>query len=141
MARILCIDDDLDIQQSCRMILEAVGHEVQTASNGTDGVKKAQEWQPEVIVLDVMMTNDTEGFHVAYTLRQDAMLKNVPILMLTSINEKSGMKFDPQKDGEFLPVDLFIDKPISPQVLTESVAKLLATPKDQLNIEGRTHLV
>ncbi|HNT30443.1 MAG TPA: response regulator [bacterium] len=141
MAKILCVDDDPDILATCRMILSSDGHEVETADNGTAGLEKAKSWQPDCIVLDVMMTTDTEGFHAAYAIRQDETLQHTPILMLTSINETTNAKFDPDKDGEFLPVDAFIEKPVTPDNLKETVKKLLALTDGEINIAGRKQIL
>ena len=137
MAKILCIDDDPDIIESCRVTLEAEGHTVEEAANGDLGYEKAKSFKPDMIILDVMMQNDSEGFHTAYKFRGDAALKLTPILMLTSVTEKTGFKFNPAKDGAFLPVDDFIAKPIAPKQLIELTNRLLALPKDQINASGK----
>ncbi len=133
MARIICIDDDRDIVETCKMTLEAKGHQVETASGGSEGLEKAKSFKPELILLDVMMDDTTDGFHTAYNFRKEADLKDVPILMLTSINQETGLGFNKEKDGEFLPVDEFVEKPIQPEKLIELADKLLALPKDQIN--------
>ncbi|MBM4055871.1 MAG: response regulator [Planctomycetes bacterium] len=129
--KILIIDDDPDIVEAMRMPLEANSYAVTTAKNGKEGLQKVKEEAPDLIILDVMMDTDTEGFHVAYTLRsEDAdseykKYKNIPILMITAISGKKGMKFLMEKDMEYLPVDDFIEKPVKPKDLIEKVAKLL----------------
>lgn len=137
MAKVICIDDDRDVLESCKVVLEAQGHEVATAGGGKEGLELAKEFGPDLILLDVMMDDQTDGFHTAYAFRQDEGLKFVPILMLTSINEVTGMGFDKDKDGSFLPVDEFVEKPIEPQKLIELSSKLLALPKDKINVEGK----
>ncbi len=130
--KILIIDDDPDIVEAMRMPLEANSYNVITASSGKEGLQRAKEVLPDLIILDVMMETDTEGFHVAYELRSeepDAEYKNcrkIPILMITAISQKKGMSFSPEKDDTFLPVDRFIEKPIQPKDLLEKVAELLA---------------
>ena len=136
MAKILCIDDDKDILDTCEVILEGQGHTVKTAINGKEGFEKASEFGPDLIVLDVMMDNSTEGFHTAYKFRQTETLRHTPILMLTSVNETSPQKFS-AKDGEFLPVDAFMEKPVKPKEFVAKVRELLALPKDRVNTEGR----
>ncbi|MBS1257382.1 MAG: Alkaline phosphatase synthesis transcriptional regulatory protein PhoP [Candidatus Scalindua arabica] len=129
--KILIIDDDPDIVEAMRMPLEANGYKVITANCGKEGLKKAREEIPDLIMLDVMMETDTEGFHVAYELRSenhDSEYRNcrkIPILMLTAISQKKGMSFSPEKDEVFLPVDDFIEKPIQPKDLLKKVAELL----------------
>ncbi len=137
MAKILCVDDDRDILDTCEVVLQGQGHAVSTAVNSKEGFEKALKERPALIILDVMMDDSTEGFHMAQKLRATEALKYVPILMLTSVNETSPQKFG-EKDGEFLPVDAFMEKPVKPKEFVAKVAELLALKKDQVNVEGRT---
>jgi DNA-binding response OmpR family regulator len=136
MTKILCIDDDHDVIEFCKIALESKGFDVATANDGTEGYDKAVNFKPELIILDVMMSNTTEGFHTAYKFRQNEELKFTPILMFTSINQEFNYNFSKEKDGEFLPVDDFVEKPISAKVLLEKVEKLLKIENDQINIHG-----
>ena len=136
MAKIICIDDDKDILDTCEVILQGQGHTVETAINGKEGFEKASKLKPDLIILDVMMDESTEGFHTAYKFRQSEALKYTPILMLTSVNETSPQKFS-AKDGEFLPVDAFMEKPVKPKEFVAQVKELLALKKEQVNVEGR----
>jgi len=137
MPKILCIDDDRDILDSLKASLESFGHTVETAESGNEGLDKAKNNIPDLIILDVMMGSDTEGFHTSYNIRKNEELKFKPILMLTSVNQKSDFKFNPDTDGEFLPVDAFIEKPFNPKKLDELVKKLLGLPKDKINVNGK----
>ncbi|OGR44662.1 MAG: hypothetical protein A2X35_04975 [Elusimicrobia bacterium GWA2_61_42] len=137
MAKILCIDDDKDILDTCEVVLQGQGHTVETAINGREGFEKAAKLKPDLIILDVMMDDSTEGFQTAQKFRRTETLKYVPILMLTSVNETSPQKFG-EKDGEFLPVDGFMEKPVKPKEFVAKVKELLALTKDQVNVEGRT---
>ena len=129
--KILIIDDDPDIVEAMRMPLEANAYNVVAANSGKEGLQRAKEEVPDLIILDVMMETDTEGFHVAYELRSDEQTseykdcKNIPILMITAISQKKGMNFSLEKDDAFLPVNSFIEKPIQPKDLLERVAELL----------------
>jgi CheY-like chemotaxis protein len=131
-AKILIVDDDPDIVESLKMTLEANRYEVYTAANGPEGLKQVKSVKPDLIILDVMMDTVTEGFQVTYQLRNPdpqseyAQYSKIPIMMLTAIGEKKHMKFSTQTDGDFLPVDDFVEKPIRPQVLLEKVKKLLS---------------
>lgn len=131
-AKILIVDDDPDIVEALKMTLEANNYKVFTAANGTEGLRQVKAVNPDLIILDVMMDTITEGFQVSYQLRNPdpnseyAPYSKIPILILTAIVEKKRMKFSPQADGDFLPVDDFVEKPIRPQVLLEKVKKLLA---------------
>jgi CheY-like chemotaxis protein len=124
---ILIIDDDIDLVEIIRVTLENEGYGVIDAQNGERGLARAREEQPDLVLLDVMMGNVDEGFQVAYQLRSDATTKEIPILMLTAVGDQTGFDFDPAKDQEFLPVDEFIEKPISPRNLIDLVRKHLPT--------------
>ena len=129
--KIITIDDDPDVLEVLRIALEANNYEVYGASNGTDGLRMIKEVRPDLIILDVMMDTITEGFQVSYQLRsQDPkseyrQFSKIPIIMLTGISQKIDMKFSPEKDGEYLPVDEFVEKPIRVESLLEKVKKLL----------------
>jgi len=129
--KIVTIDDDPDILDVLRIALEANHYEVHAASSGTEGLKVIKQVHPDLIILDVMMDTVTEGFHVSYELRnQDPKseyheFSKTPIIMLTSISQKMGMTFSPEKDGEYLPIDEFVEKPLRIESLLEKVKKLL----------------
>ncbi|OGP98965.1 MAG: hypothetical protein A2Z51_04055 [Deltaproteobacteria bacterium RBG_19FT_COMBO_52_11] len=130
-AKILIVDDDPDIVEALKMTLEAHHYQVYTAANGTEGLRQVKAVTPDLIILDVMMDSITEGFQVSYQLRNPdpkseyAPYSKIPILMLTAIVEKKHMKFSTKTDGDFLPVDDFVEKPIRPQVLLEKIKKMV----------------
>ena len=130
-AKILIVDDDPDIVEALKMTLEAHHYQVYTAANGTEGLRQVKAVTPDLIILDVMMDSITEGFQVSYQLRNPdpkseyAPYSKIPILMLTAIVEKKHMKFSTKTDGDFLPVDDFVEKPIRSQVLLEKIKKML----------------
>lgn len=133
MSKILIVDDDPDIVLAVRMSLEAEGHEVIEAASGADGIEKIKSEEPDLIILDVMMETKTEGFQLALKLRsQDPsseyiQYKNIPILMLTAIHSTTPLKFEP--DIDYLPVEIFVDKPIDPDDLVGKVGWLLSQEK------------
>ncbi len=121
MARILVVDDDPDIVEASQLFLQKEGHEVQTAFSRTEGMAKVASFDPELLVLDVMMEQPDDGFAMAQELRR--MGKKFPILMLSSVGVASGLSFG--QDDEMVPVDDFQSKPVEPAVLVAKVAKLL----------------
>lgn len=131
MKKILIIDDDTDMVEAMKIALESVGYNVNSAPNGTLGLQELLNVKPDLVILDVMMETDTEGFNVAWAIRSDdenskyAALKNIPILMITGVGQEKKMKFDPKKDQEFLPVNDFVEKPVRPADLIAKVAKYL----------------
>jgi two-component system alkaline phosphatase synthesis response regulator PhoP len=119
--KILIIDDDIDLVEAMRLTLESEGFEVVDAQDGTKGLEKTAEEHPDLIILDVMMGTQDEGFHVAYQIRAQKDSAQIPIIMLTAIGQETGYTFDKEKDEEFLPVDEFLEKPINPDTLIELV--------------------
>ena len=129
--KILIIEDDEDIVNAMRIVLEKNGYQVSWAATGDEGLRAVKEKQPNLIILDVMMETRTKGFHVAYKLRSTdpksefAPYKNVPILMVTSIHETTTTRFDDATGSEWLPVDEFIEKPVQPEQLLSTVRRML----------------
>ncbi|MCM8797931.1 MAG: response regulator [Candidatus Omnitrophica bacterium] len=126
MAKILIIDDDPDMVKAMRVVLESKNYQVETASSGKEGLKKAEQGKPDLIILDVMMENLDTGFEVSRELKKDCILKDIPILMLTSIKERTGLDFEKEAgDKDWLPVDAYCDKPLNPDDLVAKVEALL----------------
>ncbi len=124
-SKVLIIDDDVDIQDVMAAILEQEGLEVHSAEDGTEGLAKAKEIKPDLIILDVMMNSQDEGFQTAYQIKADPGLAQVPIVMITSVSKVTGFSFDKEHDDAFLPVADFIDKPVSREKLLDVVRKHL----------------
>ena len=124
--KILVIDDDIDLVEIIRVTLENEGFVVIDAQNGERGFAKARDEAPDLILLDVMMGSVDEGFQVAYQLRGDEATREIPILMLTAVGDQTGFDFDPAKDREFLPVDEYLEKPVEPEVLLQTVERQIA---------------
>ena len=123
--KILVVDDDPDIVDASRAILESAGYEVDSAANGTEALEKVRSGAPDLVLLDIMMDRETEGFHVSYELKEDEETKDIPIIVLTAIGQKSGFSFSPEQDGDYLPVEDYIEKPLEPEVLLEKIGALL----------------
>ena len=129
MSKILVVEDNADIVDTLRVLLEANGYEVFAASTGEEGLRKVKEVEPELIILDVMMETATAGFQVCLQLRSPdpqaeyAPYRDVPILVLTAIHETTSLRFGP--DGDYLPVDDFVEKPFDSDTLLEKVRVLI----------------
>ncbi len=125
MKKILIVDDDRDVFESMKIVLEAEGYGVDWATNGTEALSKARAQRPDLMILDVMMNTDDEGFQVTYAMKQDAQLSCIPIVMVTSVGARTGFSFDRKKDEDFLPVNEFLEKPVDPRVLVDKVRENL----------------
>ena len=126
MSKILVIDDDTDLVEAARTLLESKGHTVSSAENGTIGYDKVKSEKPELVLLDVMMTYDSEGFDVARKLKEDPATCAVPIIMITGIRKAKNLPGDLQPDEDWLPVKAVLEKPVKPDQLLKAVEEALA---------------
>ncbi len=133
MAKILVVDDDPNIVRAVELALKTKGHEVLTATSREEGEETAIAQKPDLMIVDVMMPEGTEGFHLVWKIRQekDEKVRDIPIIMATGIHETTSMRFYPDQTdgsyqpGEFLPVQAWLDKPVQVEKLLEKVNKLL----------------
>ena len=124
--RILIVDDDADITEAMRIVLENKGYSVDAAGDSKEAVGRLKAQKPDLIILDVMMSTKSEGFDFARELKKDPDYRSIPVLMLTAIKEKTGIDFKPEAGDEtWLPVEEFLDKPVRPEQLIEKVESLL----------------
>ncbi|MCD4684188.1 MAG: response regulator [Bacteroidales bacterium] len=124
--KILIVDDDKDLTIAIQAILENKNYNVVTAINKTEGWEKLKSEKPDLTILDVMMDTSHEGFDMAREIKKDESFKDMPILMLTSISDVTGVNFRAAaSDPDWLPADEYIDKPVEPEELLEQVEKLL----------------
>ena len=122
--KILLIDDDVDFVEATKIVLESKPYEVIVAYNGNDGLRKAREENPDLIILDIIMPGK-DGFSTAEHLKKDSELSKIPVLVLTSYAEKGGESSIAASGGLTLETEDYIDKPISPEELLKRVEKYL----------------
>ncbi|UCG56719.1 MAG: response regulator [Phycisphaerales bacterium] len=124
--KILIVDDDVDLTKAIRATLESNQYTVVTAADRATGMERVKSERPDLLILDVMMGTWHDGFEMSREIKSDPQLKDIPILMLTSIEDKTGIEFKSTAgDPKWLPVDGFLDKPVEPDVLLAEVKKLL----------------
>jgi len=121
--KVLMIDDDPEFVDAISNLLDAKGYEVHTASNGKDGVAKAKAENPDIILLDVMMTTKNEGFNVARELHEDPKLATTPIIIMTGIRREMNLPFGFEPDETWLPVKKVLEKPVKPEVLLSAISE------------------
>lgn len=121
--KVLMIDDDPEFVDAISNLLDAKGYAVHTASNGKDGVERAKAENPDIILLDVMMTTKHEGFDVARELHDDPTAKDTPIIMMTGIRKEMNLPFGFEPDNTWLPVKEVLEKPVKPEVLLKAIEK------------------
>ena len=127
--KILIIDDDKDYGDALKIVLENNGYAVIHALNIADGRASVEKNPPDLIILDVMMEKHTDGFDLCADLKNDQACSMIPIIMVTAVTEKTGFKFSPETDGEYLQADDYISKPVTVSVLLSRVNKLLGEGK------------
>ncbi|MFC1780711.1 PleD family two-component system response regulator [Planctomycetota bacterium] len=128
-AKVLIIDDDPDITEAMRIILENKQYDVDNAEGSQHAFELIKDNKPDVIILDVMMDTPQDGFVLSRQLKQDANYKDIPILMLTAVKDKIGIDFESVAGDEtWLPVDEYMQKPVKPDMLLEKLAGLLNKP-------------
>lgn len=124
--KIFIIDDDQDIIDSLKLVLESKGYEVDASITAKNAVEMVRKKRPDLVILDVMFPeNSSEGFDTARELHADEEAKKVPILMLSAVNAKFNLGFtNKDRDDSWLPVAEFIEKPVEPGKLLDMVEKL-----------------
>jgi len=124
---ILIVDDEPDAIDIVESMLSEIGEfNILTANDGRTGEKKAREAKPDLIILDVQMPGKP-GFYVFHDLRKDEATKDIPVVMLTGIAEKTGTRFSASDMGDHLgeEPDAYLEKPVAPEVLQKTVRQLL----------------
>lgn len=122
--RILVVDDDIDFVESTKIVLESKPYEVIVAYGGAEGLRKAREQNPDLILLDIIMPGK-DGFTVAEQLKKDPELSRIPIIMLTSFSAKRGETSIPVIRGYELEAEDYIDKPVTPDELLRRVERYI----------------
>ncbi len=127
MATIQIIDDDVEIAENLEAILRNAGHRVGLLYTTENAVGMLVENTPDLLILDVMFPdNPAGGFDLAREIRQTEAIKDLPIILLTSVNQQFPMDFSSGDiDPDWMPVQEFIEKPVTAKRLLNSVTQLL----------------
>lgn len=120
---ILVVDDDPDFVEVTRTVLEKEGYSVITAANGDQGLTKAHNEHPDLILLDIMMASVLDGVNVSESLREDEDLRHIPLIMVSSIVQSEHA--DQFPTDEYMHVDNWLSKPVQPKDLVKAVNKLV----------------
>ena len=123
-AKILIIDDQPSEVKMVKMALEQANYEVIYAYNGKEGIEKAKQEKPDLIVLDIMMP-EKDGFIACGELKEGSETSTIPVIVLTSIESSSLIFPDAESAADSPHADEYIDKPVDPNFLLKRVARLL----------------
>lgn len=124
MTKILIVDDDPDFVEITRLVLERAGYQVVYAGSGEEGYACAKREQPDLVILDVIMDSILDGVATSQRMHDDPELRHLPIIMVTSIANTDYAALFPT--DEYIHIDAFLSKPISPAELIRQVQRLLA---------------
>jgi CheY-like chemotaxis protein len=124
--KVLIIDDDPDFVRAVRFLLESAGYGVSAAPDGREGLAQAKTLRPDLILLDIMMRERTEGFFTLEQIRATPALRATPVIVVSSIyTDHPVFRVSPQ--AGWLPADLFLPKPVDPEKLLAESARLTAS--------------
>lgn len=128
---ILIIDDDVQLVDTVKTLLESVGYEVSYAYQSERGMALAREIKPDLILLDVMFAGPPgpDGIELSRRLHQDPVLKDIPVIILSGIKKVLDMPIEIGPDETWMPVKAFLEKPVKPDKLLSEIEKILG-PRD-----------
>lgn len=126
--KILLVDDELDMRIFLSTVLKTEGYEPVVARNAIEGIQKAREAVPDLVIMDVMMPQ-AGGVILFQEIKQDEQLKHTPIIMLTGVSAKAFSHhlkmLNLRLDDSLPPPDAYMEKPLDPAKLVETIERLL----------------
>jgi DNA-binding response OmpR family regulator len=126
--KILFVDDELDMRIFLSTVLKTEGYEAIAARNALEGIKKARDVCPDLIIMDVMMPQ-AGGVTLFQELKKDAQLSHVPVIMLSGVSEKAFSHhlkmLNVRLDDSLPPPDAYMEKPLDPARLVATIERLL----------------
>jgi two-component system alkaline phosphatase synthesis response regulator PhoP len=126
--KIMVIDDDVQMVETVKTLLESVGYQVSCAYQAEKGIELARQSKPDLILLDVMFASPPgpDGIEVSRRFHQDSELRGIPVIILTGIRKVLDYPFKISPDETWMPVKAFLEKPIKPDALLFEIAQVLA---------------
>lgn len=124
MKKVLLVDDDVEFCEATKLLLESKTYQVVLAYDGKEGLEKVRAEKPDLIILDVMMP-EMNGYDVCVVLKADADLKNIPVILLTAVDQALFKTTYTKVMGCMTEADDYIDKPVEPEDLVKRVEDLL----------------
>ena len=132
-AKILFVDDDNFLRKVYKAELEDHGHEVILAADGEEGLSKAREFDPDLIILDMIMP-EKNGFEVLTELQEDPGTKNIPVVILSNLGQKDDIK----KGLDLGAVDYLVKDNTTLAIIVDKVSEYLhsKTKSKEAKING-----
>ena len=116
---ILIIDDEVDLVEMLSLRLQASGYDVITANDGQEGLDKARNEKPDLIILDLMLPK-IDGYKVCRMLKFDEKFKQIPIILFTARAQEADVRL-----GEEVGADAYVTKPFEPAILLTKIKELI----------------
>lgn len=129
---VVVIDDDYDVLEWCRLVLEPAGFAVCCFSDPESALTAMDDARPDAIITDLMMAHLDSGFDFARRVRSTPALARVPIIIMTAASSRHGFDFTPQSAADLaaMNVDAFFAKPAAPQALIAKLRELIAKSRE-----------
>lgn len=125
--QIMVVDDDVQLVDTVKTLLESVGYEVSYAYQSEKGMDLAREIKPDLILLDIMFAGPPgpDGVEISRRLRQDPVLGDTPVIIVSGVKKLLDMPFKLAPDEDYMPVRAFLEKPFKPDKLLAEIEKIL----------------
>ena len=117
--RILIVDDETEMVEMETVRLKASGYEVAAAYDGKNGLQQVRFWQPDLVILDIMLPQ-MDGYEVCEALKKDPQTRKIPIILVSAMDEKYDTRL-----GQKVGADFYFTKPFEPVVLMAKIRELL----------------
>jgi len=129
--KVLIVDDEPDMREFAQAALEGEGYQCHLAADGSEAIEKAKSQRPDLILMDVQMPKK-DGFSTLYDLRQDPATKSIPVILLTGVAKKTGVRFSAEAVEEYMGErpQAFLNKPVEAEELRRTVRRLLGGEKN-----------
>jgi CheY-like chemotaxis protein len=120
----LVVDDDPDCLEQLRLGLESLGYDVTTTENEKGATEQIAHWQPDLVVLDLIIDRPDSGFLLSYRLKKK--YPNTPVIMISAVTSRTGLNFEAATPSErgWVKVDAFLAKPVRLEQLKREIERL-----------------
>jgi CheY-like chemotaxis protein len=121
--KVMLVDDDIDLLEQNKTMLESKGVEVFTAESASEGISLFAKVKPDAAIIDLIMEEHDSGFVLCHKLKKTEIGKNIPVFILTSATYETGFKFSAatKEEQKWIKCDGLINKPV---VIDDLVAKI-----------------
>ena len=127
--KVLMVDDDIDLIEQYKPMLEQAGYTVEAAYDGQHGLETFKTFKPDAMIVDLSMEHFDSGFVLCHRVKSTNEGKNIPVIIMTSAGQDTGVRLstDTLEETNWIKADDYLEKPISPrdlvQYLSEKVFK------------------